>query len=73
MSTENIKGFSIAGADKIFYSAIASINKNKRSITLVSEKVPNPVAVRYGFTDCFESNLNTKSGLPISVFRTDSW
>lgn len=73
MITENINGFSIAGADKIFYPANVSINKNKKSVTLQSDKVAKPVAVRYGFLDCFESNLKTKSGLPISVFRTDSW
>lgn len=73
ISTENINGFSIAGADKVFYPAKVSINKNKKSVILQSDKVANPVAVRYGFEDCFESNLKTKSGLPISVFRTDQW
>ena len=73
VSTENIKGFSIAGADKVFYPANVSINKNKKSVTLQSDKVAKPVAVRYGFLDCFESNLKTKSDLPISVFRTDFW
>jgi len=73
LSSENIKGFEIAGEDKIFYPAKAIINKNLKSITLHHKKVKNPVAIRYGFKACFESNLKTQSGLPISVFRTDHW
>jgi sialate O-acetylesterase len=73
VESENVKGFAIAGSNKVFYPAKLRFNKDKKSITLYSEKVKNPVAVRYGFEDCFESNLKTNSGLPISVFRTDNW
>jgi sialate O-acetylesterase len=73
VNTENIKGFAISGADKIFYPAKVILNKDKKSLTIFNKNITNPRAVRYGFLDCFESNLKTKSGLPISVFRTDSW
>lgn len=73
LSSENIRGFEIAGADKVFYPAKTFINKNKKSITVRHKKVNKPIAIRYGFETCFESNLKTKSGLPISVFRTDNW
>ena len=73
IETKDLKSFLIAGADKVFYPAKAIINKNNKSIVLQSSRVTKPIAVRYGFEACFESNLQTKSGLPISVFRTDTW
>ena len=73
ISTSNIKGFSLAGSDKKFYSAKVKISKNKKELILSSKKITNPVAVRYGFDACFQGNLKTKSGLPIAVFRTDDW
>ncbi|GGD27294.1 sialate O-acetylesterase [Hyunsoonleella pacifica] len=73
INTKNVKGFAIAGADKIFYPANVVFHKNGKQITLSSQNVKTPVAIRYGFEACYESNLKTKSGLPISVFRTDNW
>lgn len=73
LNAQNSKGFTIAGADKSFYNAQVIVNKNKKSITLYHPKVIKPAAVRYGFEPCFKSNLITKSGLPISIFRTDKW
>lgn len=70
---KDAKGFEVAASDKEFYPAKVLYSKDKKGIILYSDKVENPVAVRYGFKDCFESNLKTKSGLPISVFRTDNW
>lgn len=72
-SANDIIGFTIAGADKVFYPAKVSFQKNRKQIVLTSENVEKPVAIRYGFEACFESNLKTKSGLPIPVFRTDDW
>ncbi|MFD2727607.1 sialate O-acetylesterase [Hyunsoonleella rubra] len=73
ITQENIKGFTIASSNQKFHPAQVSFSKDKKSIILYSENVKKPVAVRYGFEDCFESNLKTKSGLPISIFRTDKW
>ncbi|MWB93582.1 hypothetical protein GON26_04365 [Flavobacterium sp. GA093] len=71
-NSENVKGFEIAGADKVFYSAKAIIKNNK--IIVSSEKVPNPVAVHYGWADDdTEINLFNKEKLPASPFRTDNW
>jgi len=70
---EDINGFAIAGWNKIFYKAEVSFSDNKKRIILYSPNVKTPIAVRYGFKDCFESNLRTNSTLPISVFRTDNW
>lgn len=71
--TDDVKGFQIAGANKVFHPAKIVFDNRKKCITLNNEKIINPVAVRYGFEDCFVSNIQTKSGLPISIFRTDSW
>ena len=67
-----LKGFDIAGADKVFHSAKAIIKNNK--VILSSEKVPNPIAVRYGWADDdTEINLFNKEKFPASPFRTDEW
>lgn len=71
-SSRELKNFEIAGSDKVFYPAIVKVNKNK-TLTVYSEKVNNPVAVRYGFVDCLEGSLFSKAGLPISPFRSDDW
>lgn len=63
--------FSLAGDDRIFYPAAARITGNK--VELYSEKVPHPVAVRYGFTKDAITNFGNKEGLPAFPFRTDDW
>lgn len=73
LKSKNVTGFEIASYDKVFYPAQVSFNKDKKTLTIYSHQVKNPVAIRYGFEDCFESNLKTNSGLPISIFRTDNW
>jgi sialate O-acetylesterase len=71
-NSENVKGFEIAGADKVFHSAKAIIKDNK--IIVSSENVANPVAVRYGWADDdTEINLFNKEKFPASPFRTDNW
>jgi len=75
LSTPNnveLKGFEIAGADKVFHSAKAIIKDNK--IIVSSDKVRNPVAVHYGWADDDTAiNLFNKEKFPASPFRTDNW
>ncbi|WP_342691636.1 sialate O-acetylesterase [Flavobacterium polysaccharolyticum] len=75
LSTPNnaeLKGFEIAGNDKVFYSAKAFIKDNK--IIVSSDEVLNPLAVRYGWADDdTEINLFNKEKFPASPFRTDNW
>lgn len=67
-----LKGFEVAGADKIFHYARGVINGN--SITLVSDEVAQPVAARYNWAnDASEGNLFNKEKLPMAPFRTDNW
>ncbi|MBN1852161.1 MAG: 9-O-acetylesterase [Pirellulales bacterium] len=63
--------FEIAGADKLFHPATAIIDGNELIVS--SEKVPEPVAVRYAFTSQAMPNLMNQEGLPASPFRTDRW
>ncbi len=63
--------FTIAGADKNFVPATATIEND--TIVVSSGKVPTPKAVRFAFTDNAEPNLSNKEGLPASSFRTDNW
>lgn len=71
-STEKLKGFAIAGEDKQFVWADAKIEGDK--VIVWSDKVKNPVAVRYAWADNPEgANLRNKEGLPSSPFRTDNW
>ena len=63
--------FEIAGADKKFVKADATIDGD--SVVVRSEKVTEPVAVRFGWNRAAEPNLMNKEGLPASPFRTDKW
>ena len=63
--------FEIAGADKVFYPAKATITQN--GITVKSESVPQPIAVRYAFKNFLLGDLFGTNGLPVSSFRTDDW
>jgi sialate O-acetylesterase len=69
-STE-LKNFEVAGADKVFHPAKASINGS--SVSVSSSSVKEPVAVRYAFKDFVVGDLFSTEGLPASSFRTDDW
>ncbi len=67
-----IKGFEIAGKDKVFHYAKAFIKGN--TVLLFSDKVENPVAVHFGWVgDASDCNLFNKEGFPAVPFRTDEW
>lgn len=71
-NNDELKGFEIAGSDKVFHSAKAIIKDNK--IIVSSDKVQNPVAVHYGWADDDTAiNLFNKEKFPASPFRTDNW
>ncbi|MBW8684330.1 sialate O-acetylesterase [Chitinophaga rhizophila] len=66
-----LKGFEVAGADKKFHPAEATIKGNMVIVT--SKDVDKPVAVRYGWADNPDGNLYNGAGLPASPFRTDNY
>lgn len=66
-----LKGFSIAGADRKFVWADARIDGD--SVIVSSPQVEKPAAVRFGWADYPVVNLWNKDGLPASPFRTDDF
>ncbi len=65
-------GFSVAGEDRIFHPAKATIKKGK--IVAWSKRVRRPAAVRYAWSDNpVGANLVDENGFPAEPFRTDRW
>ncbi len=64
-----LKGFTIAGADKVFRLAQAEIRGD--TVLVSATGVNQPVAVRYGWANVPEGNLFNQAGLPASPFRTN--
>jgi sialate O-acetylesterase len=65
-------GFAIAGSDQKFVWADAKLVGTDK-IEVTSEKVADPVAVRYAWADNPVCNVYSKEGLPLTPFRTDDW
>jgi sialate O-acetylesterase len=82
---DQLKWFTIAGADRKFVPAQAKIRTDdalvernaqviQQMVTVWSPNVNEPVAVRYAWSDNPENcTLYGKTGLPASPFRTDDW
>ena len=67
-----LKGFEIAGEDKVFYYAKAEIIGDK--VVVTHPKNQRPIAVRYAWADSpMDANLFSAEGLPANSFRTDDW
>jgi sialate O-acetylesterase len=67
-----LKGFTIAGKDKKFVWAKASIVGDH--VVVYSDEIASPVAVRYAWANNpDDANLYNKENLPASPFRTDDW
>ncbi len=64
-------GFAIAGADRKFVWANAKVEGKK--VVVWSDKVSDPVAVRYAWADNPVCNMFTTENLPLTPFRTDEW
>ena len=67
-----VLGFTVAGADQKFYHAEAKIEGRDKVIVWSSE-VNEPVAVRYAWANNPICNLQNRSHLPATPFRTDTW
>lgn len=70
--TRTLKGFAVAGEDKVFKWAQARI-VGKDKLEVWSDEVQAPVAVRYAWADNPVCNLQSKEGLPATPFRSDDW
>jgi sialate O-acetylesterase len=68
---DELKGFTICGADGKFVHAYAKIVGD--NVEVQHPEVPQPVAVRFGWANYPVVNLWNKDGLPASPFRTDNF
>jgi sialate O-acetylesterase len=68
---KELREFEIAGDDKVFYPAEAKIKG--KIVVVSSDKVKNPVAVRFAWKPVPDPNLFNTDNLPASPFRTDNW
>ena len=66
-----VRGFRIAGADKVWKNATARLEGTE--VVVSSPEVANPVAVRYAWAENPDCNLVNGAGLPATSFRTDDW
>lgn len=74
---DDIEGFEVAGADKIFYRAVAGHfwvagqDRRNETIFVTSPEVKQPKYVRYCFRNFELGNLKNCANLPLMPFRTD--
>jgi sialate O-acetylesterase len=68
---KKIRELYVAGNDRTFYPAEARLEKDK--LIVWSKEVPEPVAVRYAFSNTAIGNIFSSEGLPLAPFRTDNW
>jgi sialate O-acetylesterase len=66
-----VKGFAIAGKDRMFKWAKAYIENGQ--VIVYNENIAQPVAVRYAWGNNTDAGLFNKEGLPAIPFRTDNW
>lgn len=65
-------GFAIAGEDRKWVWAKANVT-GPNTIEVSAAEVPEPVAVRYAWSDNPVCNVYSAEGLPVTPFRTDDW
>ena len=76
---EQIVGFEVAGADRVFHPAKAQHFWQPgggywdEAIAITCPEVKQPLAVRYCFKNFQIGNMKNGAGLPLFPFRTDSW
>lgn len=71
LSLKGDGGFEIAGHDRVFHPAKASIEGD--AVVVRSEAVTKPEAVRHAWKNASEVSLFNSSGRPVGPFRSDSW
>lgn len=70
----DIKGFEVAGEDKVFHPADSVwLHWQTNEAVVSSKEVPEPVAVRYGWRDFLPGNMYGGNYLPLIPFRSDNW
>ncbi len=65
---DKLVGFEISGGSTNFVHATATIDGE--TVVVTSDKVTQPVAVRFGWSNVPEASLYNKNGLPATPFHT---
>ncbi|GEM_PF-529798 len=65
------EGFELAGKDRKFFPAVP--RKQGHELLVESEKVTEPIAVRYAWDSSPKLCVFNKEGLPAPPFRSDAW
>ncbi len=73
-----LSGFALAGEDGVWHWADSALILGPASIMVRSAGVPDPVAVRYAWSNNptdgeHPANLTNDQGLPAEPFRSDDW
>lgn len=68
-----LTGFDVCGEDKVFYPATKAGFINNFVVSVSSDKVAKPIAVRYAFRNYVETNLFNTLGIPPFSFRSDNF
>jgi sialate O-acetylesterase len=68
---DELRGFALAGPDRVFHWAEAEIRGD--AVVLTSDEVDAPISSRYGWANNPIGNLYNEAGLPAFPFRTDHW
>jgi sialate O-acetylesterase len=82
--TQEVTGFTVAGADRQFVAAQAAVVEKdaqgkpialeqRNQVVVWADAVAEPVAVRYAWANNPRCNLRTSLGLPATPFRSDDW
>ena len=70
---DDARGFYIAGEDRVWHHADARVDANTATVTVWSEQVNAPVAVRYAISNLPNGTLMNGREIPAYPFRTDTW
>jgi sialate O-acetylesterase len=67
-----LEGFELAGEDRRFVPATATIDANGATVTVTSPQVPTPKYVRYAWPNAPTTTLMDSAGLPASTFTSEA-
>ena len=68
----DLDGFELAGEDGVFYPAKGHVNRGTNTIKVYKcPQVPNPVAVRYAWSNWCPPTLYSSFGIPASPFTSE--
>ncbi|NQU25485.1 MAG: sialate O-acetylesterase [Candidatus Nealsonbacteria bacterium] len=73
LDEDDERGFYIAGGDQEFHHARVRVDGGTNSVVVWHDDVPEPVAVRYGWSNLPTGGLMNGRELPAYPFRTDRW